>query len=201
MPSTGRAVFIAIGLLLAGCAGESGPPAVPTPVLNAPSNLQPKPIEASPATDSPATIAESPTQVASGPFPGELPVVWQGTFDEPDFGEHPVTLIVEQVQGDTFRGRLEWPAFDTVTAVVGEVVETFDEVEQWRHVSEFDPDTGVGLVFTETDYISGEDTLIGGWYFGHYRAGDGTMRGVWFPERDSSQPSGSFVITVQRPPQ
>jgi hypothetical protein len=169
-------------------------PASPSPIESTPSLPSEEVVSAG---EAPPVEAVSPSEIAvpsnATQLVDSVPVAFEGTFEEDEFGSHPMILTIERFQDTTFRGQLHWPSFGTVTAVVGELVETFDESVQWNYVDGFDAAGGIGLLFTETDYVSGDGILIGGWYYGFFQA-DGTMRGVASPDRDSTDIQGSFQL-------
>lgn len=198
-----------LALFASACQDATGPApqtASPTPILPDPSPPSPVPIGATP----PPSAQVSPSETVPPPqnvpltlteLQSALPLSFEGTFEESEFGSHPMALFIERMQAETFSGQLHWPAFDTITAVVGEVVTDF-ESGPWESIDGFSPEGGIGFAFTETEYLSGNGTLLGGWYYGVLQS-DGTMRGVWVPDKESLNVEGSFLIiySLERQPE
>ncbi len=99
---------------------------------------------------------------------------WSGTFEQFSHdihGRFPVTLAVEAVSGDQFTGAMNWPTFDgTQTRVQG----TFD---------------GRLIIWTETEYLKGDNAVLGGLYVAQFEARD-EIAGEWMDPKRTIYPKG-----------
>jgi hypothetical protein len=118
--------------------------------------------------------------VNSAAFPTEahtMPDIkgrWSGTFDQFSHdinGSFPTILTVEAVSGDQFTGTMDWPTFDdTQTRVQG----MFD---------------GELIIWTETEYLRGDDAVLHGLFVARVKAGD-EIAGDWMDPKHTIYPKG-----------
>lgn len=112
-------------------------------------------------------------------------------------------LYVEQLTGDEFTGRAQYPTLaNAITSIEGKIVRDFGddgERSRWKYVKDFDTDTsGVWLTFTETKLIQlqGSSNIgLFGWYYARTKK-DAPMIGAYFYRKTDSAPLGDFVLSA-----
>ena len=153
------------------------------------------------------TVTPSPTVTPTATAtPVALPQEWLGTFNQPGFGEYPMALYIEAINGKSFDGKLDWEVCcKSVTKLKGEYIQDFgDESEQfrWNHIKDFDENNnGIWIKFTEIEFIKKGNAILGVTYYAHIQE-DGTMVGVGFLSAELAQKysmeeyAGEFILTL-----
>ncbi|CUU17879.1 hypothetical protein CDS [Bradyrhizobium sp.] len=104
----------------------------------------------------------------------ELKGTWSGTFNQYSHninGSFPVKLTIDAISGAEFTGTMEWPSFDgTRTKVKGMV-------------------DGPLIKWTETEYLKGDDAVLGGLYVTRFSA-DNEIAGDWMDPKHTITPKG-----------
>src|SRR6187402_272475 len=104
----------------------------------------------------------------------ELKGVWAGTFNQYSHdinGSFPVKLTIDTITGTEFTGTMDWPIFDhTQTKVKGMV-------------------DGTLIKWTETEYLRGDDAVLGGLYIAHLKAST-EIAGDWMDPKHNITPQG-----------
>ena len=104
----------------------------------------------------------------------ELKGVWSGTFNQYSHdinGSFPVKLTIDTITGTEFTGTMDWPTFDnTQTRVKGMV-------------------DGTQIKWTETEYLRGDDAVLGGLYVAHLKASN-EIAGDWMDPKHNIAPQG-----------
>jgi len=99
---------------------------------------------------------------------------WSGTFNQYSHdvnGSFPVKLTIDAISGTEFTGTMEWPSFDgTRTRVKGAI-------------------DGPLMKWTETEYLRGDDAVLGGLYVAHFKA-DNEIGGDWMDPKHTITPKG-----------
>jgi hypothetical protein len=109
----------------------------------------------------------------------ELKGSWSGTFNQyshDNEGSFPVKLTIDAIAGSEFTGTMEWPSFDdTHTKVQGMV-------------------DGALIKWTETEYLKGDDAVLGGLYVAKFTAGN-EIAGDWMDPKHVITPKGPHFGT------
>jgi hypothetical protein len=104
----------------------------------------------------------------------ELKGTWSGTFNQYSHdinGSFPVKLTIDAISGSEFTGTMEWPSFDgTRTKMKGSI-------------------EGPLIKWTETEYLKGDDAVLGGLYVAHFKA-DNEIAGDWMDPKHTITPKG-----------
>lgn len=104
----------------------------------------------------------------------ELKGTWSGTFNQYSHdinGSFPVKLTIDAISGAEFTGAMEWPSFDgTRTKVKGMV-------------------DGPLIKWTETEYLKGDDAVLGGLYVARFST-DNEIAGDWMDPKHTITPKG-----------
>jgi len=130
-----------------------------------------------------------------------LPQTWEGYYiplNDRNYGKVSMNLYIEQIHGTEFSGTVHWKEKDkTLTRVKGEFLEGtkgFQSDNKWRLVEEETAAIpGIGVKFTETDFIQGKGVQLNGWYYG-FLSRDRRISGLWFPTKNSQNPIGRFEL-------
>ena len=126
---------------------------------------------------SPAALTLANSEVTAGEATS-LAGEWDGLYN----GARPIRLLIREVDGDCFRGRMEYPGEGTATNVVGSIHEQWSPNDRlWAQIGGTNhTGQGTALSFREIDYESRGSSPIS--FDGEYRTlmrGD-EMAGAWF---------------------
>jgi hypothetical protein len=175
----------AISILTLACAALF-PAAAPTitPV--------PPTITIPPPTDTPIPTATTAPTETPIPVPTPtliiLPQQWNGFYYQAGIGKLTITIILEDMKGDTFTGKMFWSGTSNfrgaITRIEGQYVTDFGDAKEqamWGNVPDYrDGDrSGAWIKWTETTFVNGGGFTLGGWYYGHVRDED-TMTGIYY---------------------
>lgn len=159
------------------------------------------PVEAPTATTAPAEVptatvapvATEPPTVAPTAVAIILPQQWNGSFSGAGMVSQNTSLVIEEVDGNSLKGKMTWVATGGVRSVItnveGEFVTDFSaEENRWNSHDDYKKGdkSGVWLKWTETSFVSGTDAILGGWYYGH--AVDGKMSVIMFANDTDLEP-------------
>lgn len=182
------AVFVLLTACMTVSLGAPTPiPPASTPVIAPPTNP--------PATDTPVpSPIPLPTETPIPTLPPTatptlviLPQTWSGVYRQTGIGSIPISIIIEEMKGNTFTGKMVWTGkgnFRGATTIIeGEFVTDFGDAGQqaiWgKHPDYTGVLDGTWVKWTETGFSQGRGYTLGGWYYGHVRE-DGTMAGIYF---------------------
>jgi hypothetical protein len=104
----------------------------------------------------------------------ELKGSWSGTFNQYSHdidGSFPVKLTIDAISGSEFTGTMEWPSFDDTRTRVHGMVD------------------GALIKWTETEYLQGDDAVLGGLYVARFSAGN-EITGDWMDPKHTITPKG-----------
>jgi hypothetical protein len=104
----------------------------------------------------------------------ELKGVWSGTFNQYSHdinGSFPVKLTIDTITGTEFTGTMDWPTFDNTQTKVKGMVD------------------GTLIKWTETEYLRGDDAVLGGLYIAHLKASN-EIAGDWMDPKHNITPQG-----------
>jgi hypothetical protein len=155
-----------------------------------------------------ALAKQSPPMHVSQSLPTGFTGSWQGVFYDVH-RDIPMTIYIQEVAGQTFAGKINYPdSGNTTTIMQGSVVtDLSSEVQKWEHVQGFNSGaSGTWIKFTEPAMEPGGNpaTLLNGWYYARV-TNDGAMYGSFFVSQSKNQPRGNFTVnrtstTTSSPP-
>ena len=180
-----RVLFVVpfVSIMILACALFSP---VPAPTAT------PLPPTVPPAT---ATLAPTATLVPTDtpePTPTQLKIIlpqqWNGSYSQAGVGKLGITLMFDEMQGDTFIGKMFWNGTSNfrgaITKISGQFVQDFgDATEQakWGNHPDYKNGdrSGIWVKWTEIGFVNGSGYTLGGWYYGHIQE-NGTMVGIYY---------------------
>ncbi len=149
------------------------------------------PVVDTPAPAATPTVTETPAPIATPtvtPTLIILPQQWNGAYTQAGIGKLRITIIIEEMKGGTFSGKMFWAGADNfrgaVTKISGEFVTDFGDAKEqakWGNLPDYkDGDrSGTWIKWTETGFVDGGGYTLGGWYYGHIQD-DRTMVGIYY---------------------
>jgi len=197
--------LIALSLVLTACGG--GQSAAQPPAATQPPATQPPVATQPPATQEPPTVQPTSAQPAPEFKAGQQ---WNGTFLEPWGARTNMNLLVDKVDGATFKGKMNWIFSDAThkcTALLllnGETfqnVTTATEQERWSQHPDFanGATTGLWIRWTQTQQTVGNSNCgvnVGDWWYAHI-GNDGTLLGIRFMNSTDAKPAnGDLNLTL-----
>jgi hypothetical protein len=124
-------------------------------------------------------FAGNPVMASEGCAAKDLVGKWAGSFEQDSHettGSFAMVLTVDQVSGEQFTGRIDWPDNDNRTRVEGGCE---GDIVKW----------------TETKYLRGDDVVLYGLYIAHFRGRD-EIAGDWMDPKHNIYPKGPKYGTI-----